>query len=208
MDGATMIVFLGPDRAYNKYKEFIKSTFKDQELLLSVQYREKIPRAVVERFPAINIHYGTLPYYAGCNPIYWQIMNGHTAGFTIHWMNENFDDGKVIICKELPIGDMTADELFESLEEMAFKTFIDIYPFIIKGLKEGVKYVCDSAKHIDGGKRIYYPASMVDWSRERYVASLQMPEDKYRQLRAVHFEGKQLPIIKINGREFEMRAVK
>lgn len=69
------------------------------DILISMGWPYKIPISVLNLFKAaINCHGSILPdyrgsysymhYYANCEPYY---------GASIHYMNENFDDGKVVV---------------------------------------------------------------------------------------------------------------
>jgi len=52
----------------------------------------------------INIHGALLPAYRGKLPSFWVLANGEkTTGVTVHYMNEDLDDGPIIVQKEVPI---------------------------------------------------------------------------------------------------------
>ncbi len=52
----------------------------------------------------INIHGALLPKYRGKLPSFWVLANGEEkTGVTVHYMNEELDDGPIIIQKEVPI---------------------------------------------------------------------------------------------------------
>uniref|UniRef100_UPI0040480775 formyltransferase family protein n=4 Tax=Roseivirga sp. TaxID=1964215 RepID=UPI0040480775 len=52
----------------------------------------------------INFHFGILPKYKGIDPIFWQFKNKEPyGGVTIHLMNEQIDEGPVILQKQVPI---------------------------------------------------------------------------------------------------------
>ena len=69
------------------------------------------------RFGCINIHGGRLPKYRGMLPSFWTIFNREKEGYiTIHEMNRNLDDGKIILQKPYPL-DKT-----ESMDDVIIKT--------------------------------------------------------------------------------------
>jgi len=52
----------------------------------------------------INIHGALLPTYRGKLPSFWVLANGEEkTGVTVHYMNEQLDDGPIIVQKEVPI---------------------------------------------------------------------------------------------------------
>ena len=76
------------------------------DLLVSVSCPQKIPEAVVRRFPlgGINIHSSVLPRFAGLAPYYWVLAEGELAtGTTVHYLTPKFDDGHVLAVRELAI---------------------------------------------------------------------------------------------------------
>ncbi|WP_319270322.1 phosphoribosylglycinamide formyltransferase [uncultured Draconibacterium sp.] len=89
-----------------------------------------IPDNLVENFTIINIHPALLPKYGG-KGMYG--MNVHKAvvenkethsGITIHYVNENYDEGKIIFqakCEVLP-GD-TPEQVAEKVHELEYKHF-------------------------------------------------------------------------------------
>lgn len=61
----------------------------------------------------INIHGALLPKYRGKLPSFWVLANGEDqTGVTVHYMNEELDDGPIIVQKEVPI---TPDDTLHSL---------------------------------------------------------------------------------------------
>lgn len=89
-----------------------------------------IPENLIENFTIINIHPALLPKYGG-KGMYG--MNVHKAvvenkekqsGITIHYVNEQYDDGKIIFqakCDVLP-GD-TPEQVAEKVHELEYKYF-------------------------------------------------------------------------------------
>jgi methionyl-tRNA formyltransferase len=52
----------------------------------------------------INTHGALLPEYRGKLPSFWVLANGEEkTGVTVHYMNEELDDGPIIVQKEVPI---------------------------------------------------------------------------------------------------------
>jgi methionyl-tRNA formyltransferase len=52
----------------------------------------------------INVHGALLPKYRGKLPSFWVLANGEEkTGVTVHYMNEELDDGPILVQKEVPI---------------------------------------------------------------------------------------------------------
>lgn len=188
-----MIIFLGNGNSLELYKDLVEQSKNDKpDIVVSCQYPFKVPESLLKSHICVNIHYGMLPEFAGCNPIYWQIKEGDVAGTTIHYMEEKLDAGDVISRKNVPIGDMTANELYKVLACYGFALFKKAYPKILNNTaprrKQDLKFRC------------YYPKNMVNFELVKSCV-------KDQDVRAVHFEGKQYPVISIGGRDYEMRAV-
>jgi methionyl-tRNA formyltransferase len=76
------------------------------DLVVSVACPQ-IVRAELLKLPpegVINIHGALLPKYRGKLPSFWVLAHGEeTTGVTVHYMNEELDDGPIIVQKEVPI---------------------------------------------------------------------------------------------------------
>lgn len=65
----------------------------------------KVPRSLLN-LPAkgfVNFHFGLLPKYKGADPIFWQIKNNEEeGGLTVHFMNDEIDEGPAIMQEKIP----------------------------------------------------------------------------------------------------------
>ena len=186
-----MIIFLGNTHSTELYKPLINASKDDPDIVVSCQYPFKVPISLIETHICVNIHYGTLPFYAGCNPIYWQIMKSDKAGVTLHYMDKDFDSGDIIDCKELPISGMTADEVYTSLSNFGLEIFKRNYKAILDGTAP--------RRPQDKSQRQYFNKDAVDFTDT-------LVNGDTKKLRALHFKGKQYPTIKIDGRVYEVRG--
>lgn len=190
-----MIIFLGNGLSLELYRDILESTRGTKpDIVLSCQYPFKVPDSLLKSHVCVNVHYGELPRYAGCNPVFWQVYKDTFAGVTLHYMDENFDSGDIIEVSSFPIGKMTADEVYEELARRGKQVFMKHYKGILDGTAPRRKQ--------DLEKREYYNKSDIDFKRMREIQEL---DDK--RIRAVHFKGKQYPIISVEGRNYELRAV-
>ncbi len=91
-----------------------------------------------------NLHLSYLPEYRGRHPLHWAIINGEkTHGVTIHRMDSNFDNGKIIWQKKVKISiDDSAKSLRKKLMSLVEKDFY----FITKDI------LCENFSFIDNPK--------------------------------------------------------
>ena len=187
-----MIIFLGNDKATKLYSDFVKATEKDKpDMVVSCQYPHKIPESLINSHICINIHYGKLPEYAGCNPVYWQILFDHTAGVTIHYVDKYFDSGDIISCVTVPIGAMTAEELYNSLARVGAAKFTELYKSILKG---SCKRQPQEFK-----RRKYYTSDSVSFKQKLCCLN-------DRKIRALSFPEYQYPLVECGERTYKLVA--
>jgi len=76
------------------------------DLVVSIACPQIVREALLNCPPegVINIHGALLPKYRGKLPSFWVLANGEEkTGVTVHYMNEQLDDGPIIVQKEVPI---------------------------------------------------------------------------------------------------------
>ena len=49
----------------------------------------------------INLHPSMIPWNRGMHPYYWSLVDGTAAGTTIHFINENIDEGEILFQNEI-----------------------------------------------------------------------------------------------------------
>ncbi|SEJ20388.1 formyltetrahydrofolate-dependent phosphoribosylglycinamide formyltransferase [Cyclobacterium xiamenense] len=109
------------------------------DLLVLAGFLLQIPPALIQQFPdkIVNIHPALLPNYGG-RGMYG--MNVHQAvkqagdretGITIHLVNENYDEGKIVFQAAVPIAEADSPEqIAEKVHELEHK----YYPNVIESL--------------------------------------------------------------------------
>ncbi len=130
-----------------------RSSFKSEELLQQLQSLQpdllvlagflwKIPESVVRAFPdkIINIHPALLPKYGG-KGMYG--MNVHQAvidnaekesGITIHYVNENYDEGNTIIQAHCSVSaNDTSESLAQKIHQLEHYFFPRTIAFLLQG---------------------------------------------------------------------------
>jgi len=79
---------------------------QDVDLVVSIACPQIVREDLLKCPPegVINIHGALLPKYRGKLPSFWVLANGEEkTGVTVHYMNEDLDDGPIIMQKEVPI---------------------------------------------------------------------------------------------------------
>ena len=108
---------------------------KKIDLIVLAGYLPKVSKKIIDKYKIINIHPSLLPKYGGKG---FYGMNVHKAvfenkekisGVSIHYVNENLDDGDIILQRKIDISKC------ESAEEIA-KTVLEVEH---KSLKEVIK---------------------------------------------------------------------
>jgi methionyl-tRNA formyltransferase len=94
------------------------------DLLVCSGFPWRLPSEVlrVPRLGAVNIHPSLLPRYRGPMPVHWAVRNGDPeTGVTVHWMDEEFDTGPIIIQRGgVPLDDKIAPgRLWHQMDRLA-----------------------------------------------------------------------------------------
>ncbi|MFF9150043.1 methionyl-tRNA formyltransferase [Streptomyces sp. NPDC014861] len=86
------------------------------DLLVSSDWRSWVAPEIyaLATYGAINIHDALLPRYGGFAPLNWALVNGEPeVGVTVHFMDENFDLGDIVVQKRVAVEDKdTVTDLF------------------------------------------------------------------------------------------------
>ncbi len=110
------------------FLEFLEVAQPD--LIVLAGYLQLIPSEVVARYPRsiINIHPSLLPAYGGRgmygNRIHNAVIANRDAesGITIHYVNENYDQGEIILQVKLDVNHAwTPDELAKAIHQFEYK---------------------------------------------------------------------------------------
>ena len=66
------------------------------DLGFSIHCKQIFPKQLVESIPSINVHPGKNPYNRGWYPQVFSLINEMPVGATIHYMNQEIDNGPII----------------------------------------------------------------------------------------------------------------
>ena len=129
----TMII----DKTIFESPEFLRKLIKSNiNLIVLAGFLWKVPLKIVESFKnkIINIHPSLLPKYGGKGMyginVHNEVIrnNEKRSGFTIHYVNEEYDEGDIIFQKSLEIETSNPNELSKQILKLEHKH----YPIIIK----------------------------------------------------------------------------
>ena len=148
-------VFLGMNKAGEEVYDWLNSredvkvlallTEKEQlsliedlqpEIVISSGFEHKVPKEVIEapEKGIVNLHPSFLPYNRGSHPYIWPIVDDTPAGVSIHYMDEEIDQGPIIDRKEVPVfNEDTAESLHERLMDEQVELFKENWSIIKKG---------------------------------------------------------------------------
>jgi phosphoribosylglycinamide formyltransferase-1 len=102
-------------------------------------YLRKVPVEVIKHYPEkiINLHPALLPAFGGKGMYGMKVHEAVIAsgakesGITIHFVNENYDEGKIIFQKSIPV---RPDDSPVSLQKKIRELEIKYYPLVIEKL--------------------------------------------------------------------------
>ena len=114
-------------------EKFLKEIKKlNPDLIIVGSWAEKFKSEILNTIPCINFHPALLPKNRGPNPYFWSIyLNQKVTGLTVHFMNEFFDKGDIIMQEAITIDENeTGESLKEKTTRLAkvmVKEFLDLY---------------------------------------------------------------------------------
>lgn len=121
--------------------EFLKKIQEiNPDLIVLAGFLLKFPSTIIERFPmkVINIHPALLPKYGGKGMygmhVHKTVLENKEAesGITIHYVNENYDEGEFIFQQSVGIQNCkTAEEIAEKVHELEHLYFPKIIETLI-----------------------------------------------------------------------------
>tara|TARA_B100000029_G_scaffold516637_1_gene632044 strand:- start:11967 stop:12719 length:753 start_codon:yes stop_codon:yes gene_type:complete len=188
---STDAIFYG--QSFKKIIEF------KPDFAVSAHYRDRIPQQVLDccRYGGMNLHPSLLPQYRGTFSSPWAIINGEKkTGITYHFMNNKFDDGNVILQKNIEIEDSdTGYSLFEKLVNLGAHHFIQAFD----------KVVVDNSKGLpQRGVSSYYSRRV---PFDGYISTDWSDDDVERFIRAMTFPGKPPAKLLMSNVEYNVTTI-
>jgi phosphoribosylglycinamide formyltransferase 1 len=105
------------------------------DLIVLAGFLLKFPESIIKQYPnkIINIHPALLPKYGGKGMYGMHVHNAvlenkeTETGITIHYVNENYDEGKFIFQKSVSIIDCkTAEEIATKIHDLEMENFPEV----------------------------------------------------------------------------------
>jgi len=102
------------------------------DCIISYGYRYRISERTLLSVNglAINLHISYLPYNRGANPNYWSWVDKTPKGVTIHYIDNKFDTGDIIVQKAVEFSDVspltlttTYQKLKDEIEDLFIKNW-------------------------------------------------------------------------------------
>lgn len=112
------------------------------DLIVLAGFLLKFPEIILKEFPnkVINVHPALLPKYGGkgmygnfVHEAVWKNNEAET-GITIHFVNENYDEGAIISQKKVMLSE---DETAETIAEKVHKLEYEWFPKVIEEILSG-----------------------------------------------------------------------
>ena len=136
--GIPFLVFNKEDFYENKLLETIKEI--NPILIILAGFLLKIPENIIRKFPKkiINIHPSLLPKYGGKGMygmhVHKEVIKNkeEQSGISIHYVNNQYDEGKIIFQKSTKITyPSTAEKLAKKIHQLEMKYFPEIIEKLI-----------------------------------------------------------------------------
>lgn len=109
------------------------------DLIVLAGFLWMFPKSILAQYTTINIHPALLPKYGGKGMygmhVHQAVLDNREdfTGITIHYVNEQYDEGAVIFQKEVPVSDcQTAQEIAQKVHELEHRYFPQVVENLLK----------------------------------------------------------------------------
>lgn len=126
------------NKTFSDYDEsFYRMLLKfSPDYIISLYARKKIPKNIISlaKKKTLNFHPSLLPDYKGCFSCPWVIINQENyTGITIHELNEDFDNGNILLQEKIKIDkNETAYSLHGKLNDSFVRSFDNFFINLIE----------------------------------------------------------------------------
>jgi len=129
------------DKEMLNESDFVLNFLKDKaDYIILAGFLWKIPSKIIEAFPnkIINIHPALLPKYGGKGMYGMHVHNAVVSnnesetGITIHYVNDNYDEGTIIFQERFNVlSSYSAEDVAERIHELEYEYFPKIIEKVI-----------------------------------------------------------------------------
>ena len=147
------------------------------DMIIVGSWGEKFKSNILNLLPCVNFHPALLPKNRGANPYFWTIyLNQKVTGLTIHFMNEKYDKGDIILQEAITIDENETGETLKDkttrLAQVMVKEFLDLYD------KNQIQPIKQDEKFASYEPQITESEVIIDLTKSK--------DEVYRHLRALH----------------------
>jgi phosphoribosylglycinamide formyltransferase-1 len=122
--------------------EFLKE--EEIDLIVLAGFLLKVPKEIIQEYPnkIINIHPALLPKYGGKgfygNHVHAAVLQNKEkeTGITIHYVNEEYDEGQIIMQSKCPVLETDTEE---TLAQRVHQLEYEFYPKVIEQIAEKIQ---------------------------------------------------------------------
>lgn len=185
------------------YLSSVNDVINNSDLVISLGHTEKLSKEDIDKVPLgiINIHHSYKMKYRGRHTCTWAIRhNEEYHGSSIHYMNENIDDGPIIATDKIKIDpNDTSESLFNKVNLLGLDLLKETLPQILNG---SITY----KNGIPPDPTPYYFRER-DLCHEIDYKLLNDPLTLYNHIRSLTFNGAPKPYITINNQKIELNLL-
>ena len=171
------------DKFYNEIKKL------NPDLIIVGSWGEKFKSEILNLLPCINFHPALLPRNRGANPYFWTIyLNQKVTGLTIHYMDEKFDRGDIIMQEAITIDEnetgKTLKDKTTRIAKVMVKEMLDLFD------KKQIQPIKQNEQYATYEPQIYERNVIIDLNKTK--------DDVKRHLRALYPWAS--PYVRINNK--------
>ncbi len=169
------------------------------DIVVSSGYEYIVPKEIIDvpEKGIVNLHPSYLPYNRGAHPYIWPLIDDTPAGVSVHFMNQELDEGPIIARREVnvrPTDD--AKSLRDRLMGEQFKLFKDSWGDVLEGKSEVQRTELGNTHY----KKELDDISQLDLDKEMEVG------DVISLLRGLTYGDKGLATFEEDGKCFSIRV--
>jgi phosphoribosylglycinamide formyltransferase-1 len=130
---------------YEKVHRVIELLKEEEiDLIVLAGFLLKVPKEIIQEYPnkIINIHPALLPKYGGKgfygNHVHAAVLQNKEkeTGITIHYVNEEYDEGQIIMQSKCPVLETDTEE---TLAQRVHQLEYEFYPKVIEQIAEKIQ---------------------------------------------------------------------
>jgi len=130
---------------YEKVHRVIELLKEEEiDLIVLAGFLLKVPKEIIQEYPnkIINIHPALLPKYGGKgfygNHVHAAVLQNKEkeTGITIHYVNEEYDEGQIIMQAKCPVLETDTEE---TLAQRVHQLEYEFYPKVIEQIAEKIQ---------------------------------------------------------------------